>query len=281
MHLLTRSFSVVALIATFAIPVSANFINTPYELNTPGANKTLKLPAAADNSPVISLGSAVDPQSGEVVEGYAIVHHKNQAVRANASTKGGPTCYGYMARDAKWKSVEPWVVNAVNTRVLASDFVLANLSSDISKWEDASDGVVGNASGSNFLGDGSLTSDALLADTASPDAVNEVYFADIEDSSAIAVTIVWGVFGGPPSGRKLVEWDQVYDDVTYDWSSTGEAGKMDFENIATHELGHSAGLGDIYDISCAEVTMYGYATEGETSKRDLATADVTGINKLY
>src|SRR3989344_5418162 len=281
MNLLTKSFSVATLVATFAIPVSANFLSTPYALNTPGVNKTLNLPASADNSPVISLGSAVDPQSGEVVEGYAIVHHKNQAARTGAATKGGPTCYGYMARDAKWKSVGSWVVNGANTRGLVADFVLANLSSDISKWEDASDGVVGNSLGADILGEGSLTTDALVADTSAPDGLNEVYFADIEDSSAIAVTIVWGVFGGPPSGRKLVEWEQIYDDITYDWSASDEAEKMDFENIATHELGHSTGLADIYDASCADVTMYGYATEGETSKRDLAPADVTGINKLY
>ena len=86
---------------------------------------------------------------------------------------------------------------------------------------------------------GTLTSLPLLADSTAPDGKNEVYFADVDDSNAIAVTIVWGVFSGPTYNRKLVEWDQVYDDVDFPWSSTGEAGKMDFENIATHEIGHS------------------------------------------
>ena len=159
--------------------------------------------------------------------------------------------------------------------------VFNNLTSDIAKWEDAGDGVIGNGVRINILGDGSSTSAVLVADTSSPDGVNEVYFADVSSSGAIAVTIVWGVFGGPTFQRKLVEWDQIYDDMDFDWSSAGEASKMDFENIATHELGHSVGMADLYNSTCSEETMYGYATNGETKKRDLHQGDIEGINKLY
>ena len=55
---------------------------------------------------------------------------------------------------------------------------------------------------------------------------------------------------------------------------------MDFENIATHELGHAVGLGDLYN-DCTEETMYGYASYGETKKRTLEAGDITGIKKLY
>jgi len=117
--------------------------------------------------------------------------------------------------------------------------------------------------------------------TASPDNMNEVYFADVSDANAIAVTIVWGIFGGKPANRELVEWDQVYDDIDFDWSASGEADKMDFESIATHELGHSVGLDDLYELSCDQETMYGYAGEGEINKRDLEAGDIAGVNKLY
>ena len=109
----------------------------------------------------------------------------------------------------------------------------------------------------------------------------KVYFADIGQSGVIGVTIVWGVFSGPPHNRKLVEWDQVYDDVDFDWSISGEAGKMDFEYIATHELGHSIGLDDLYEGACSEETMYGYAGYGETKKRSLEAGDIIGVKKLY
>ncbi len=56
---------------------------------------------------------------------------------------------------------------------------------------------------------------------------------------------------------------------------------MDWQNIATHETGHGLGLADVYQNACNQVTMYGYSTEGETIKRDLATPDITGLQKLY
>ena len=251
-------------------------------LETRGTHKTLKLPPEADVSPVISLGSGVDPQTGEVVEGLAIIHFKDRQARQNPAKGPKATqCWGYLASGAKWKTVEPWVVNPQNTRGLDSNFVASNLASDMAKWEDAADGVVGSGAGFNILGNGSVTASALVADTSSPDGQNEVYFADVSSSDAIAVTIVWGIFSGPPMNRKLVEWDQVYDDVDFDWSASGEAGKMDFENIATHELGHSVGMDDLYNTACSEETMYGYADNAETNKRDLASGDITGIDRLY
>jgi len=118
------------------------------------------------------------------------------------------------------------------------------------------------------------------ADTVSPDGKNEVLFADVSSSGAIAVTIVWGIFGGPPFARKLVEWDMVFDDVDFGWSTDGSAGVMDFHNIAAHEIGHAAGLGHPGD-SCTEETMYSFANFGETKKRDLNAGDIAGIKALY
>lgn len=251
-------------------------------LDTPGIKKILLLPAAADNSNVISLGSKVDPGTGKVVEGLAIIHRKDNAVKAGNAKPTQTTCYTYLSKGAKWKTVEPWLINPTNTRGLDGTTVFNLLAGGISKWEDATDGTVGNGGGVDVLGSGTTTSATLVADTSSPDNQNEVYFADISEPDVIAVTIVWGIFGGPISGRQLVEWDQVYDDVTFDWSaeSAGVANKMDFDNIATHELGHSVGMGDLYN-SCTEETMYGFSSTAETKKRDLNNGDITGVNALY
>ena len=91
---------------------------------------------------------------------------------------------------------------------------------------------------------------------------------------------MWGVFNGPPFARELVEWDQVYDDMDFDWSSSGEADKMDFENIASHELGHTVGLGHP-DDSCTQETMFRFAGLGETNKRTLEAGDIAGVSDLY
>lgn len=241
-------------------------------LAQPSPKAKFKIPdnAVKVDDNLYSLGKAV--VDGTEVEGYMFVHKKSAAKSGNSQNKTGSTCYAYLARGAKWKSVEPWVVNPANAAGLDSSLVLGKLAMDIGTWE--------TAAGKDIFGTGNATVAALSADTAAPDGLNEVYFAGIDSPGTIAVTIVWGIFSGPTSNRRLVEWDQIYDDIDFGWSFNGEAGKMDFENIATHELGHSVGMGHPSD-TCAEETMYRYASYGETKKRGLNAGDIAGIQSLY
>lgn len=270
------------------------FPSAPTPPQQPSAPKPPEFPSSPFTLPkdsvkvaddVFKLKPTRDPATGVEVEGFAIVHKKDhpkrlEARRNRSARRTRNTCYGFLSSGAKWKSIEPWMVNTTNSNGLSSDFIFNNLTSDIAKWEDAADGVVGNGLSIDILGDGSVTSATLSADTTSPDDNNELYFGEISDPDTIAVTIVWGIFGGRTSARRLIEWDQIYN-TSYLWSSTGESDKMDFENIATHELGHSVGLADLYQSQCSEETMYGYATYGQTIKRDLNPGDITGINTLY
>lgn len=237
---------------------------------------------------VYSLGAV--QYEGKTVEGYAFVHYKKEPARPSRCDNDGicekgedsscgdcgaaaPTCYGYISKGAKWRSAEPYVINTANSQGLDGALVAGTVASGIAKWE--------TAASADIVGAGNVTDEALVEDTKSPDGRNEVLFGSIADSNAIAITIVWGVFRGPESSKQLIEWDQVYDQADFAWSSSGEAGKMDFENIATHELGHTVGMGDLYTGGCSEETMYGYASEGETKKRTLGTGDVAGVKKLY
>lgn len=264
------------------------------------AKNTVVIPARAiEVAPSLyNLGEAVDPESGKVVKGYAIIDFgerfakpgtvcgngicepSENAKKCPADCGGGEepdsSCYGFLARGAKWKNLEPYLVDPENSRGLSETFVRSNLAADILKWESVAE--------VNILGD-EISGIVDGADLVSPDNKNEVYFADIEESGAIGITVVWGIFRGPPSARELVEWDQVYDDVDFDWSANCESEnctlKMDFENIATHELGHSVGLDDLYNSKCSEQTMYGYADFGEIKKRTLEAGDIRGISELY
>jgi len=251
------------------------------------SGRTVSMPAHAVEvaQGLFYLGTAVD--NGRLVEGYAmfvkptcdndgVCEPEENPSCADCKNDGdeepdASDCYGFLSKGAKWKTVEPYMVDSTNTRGLEGSFVTSNLAMDIGKWE--------TAAGVSILGD-EIAGIVDGADTVSTDGKNEVMFGDIEQENAIAVAIVWGIFGGPPPFRQLVEWDMVFDDVDFDWG-IGEADKMDFENIATHELGHAVGLGDLYTSECSEQTMYGYATEGETKKRTLEAGDITGITKLY
>jgi hypothetical protein len=225
---------------------------------------------------IFDLGESVDPQTGKTVQGYAIFHHKSGHDGGPGGGGGEDTvssCFAFIANGANWGSNEDYLVDPTNVDNLSEQFVSDNIALNIGKWETASGGQ--DIFGDEVEGDVEASTIGI-----SSNGQNEVVFGDVDSSGAIAVTIVWGIFRGRPSNREIVEWDQVYDDVDFDWSSTGEAGKMDFENIANHEVGHAFGMGHPSN-DCTEETMYAYASLGETKKRDLNDGDIAGILDLY
>jgi len=120
------------------------------------------------------------------------------------------------------------------------------------------------------------------------DYKNVIGFGNYSDPNVIAVTTVWY----SRTKNQIVEFDMMLD-VDWIWGDavaqcnsnetfTNSTCKiMDIQNIATHEFGHAIGLGDIYDSSCSEVTMYGYSDYGEVKKRTLEQPDITGLQTLY
>ncbi|MEJ2634795.1 MAG: FlgD immunoglobulin-like domain containing protein [Calditrichia bacterium] len=99
---------------------------------------------------------------------------------------------------------------------------------------------------------------------------------------------------------EMTDVDIGYNAQDFNWSTSGEADKLDVQNVATHEIGHFGGLGDIYNEADtdywvegmgdgnAEQTMYGLIKAEETKKRDLyqysgssPEGDVGGIEYIY
>ena len=130
-------------------------------------------------------------------------------------------------------------------------------------WED----VAGSYFTETYLGTTTLSGPAL-------DGHNVVCWGQTEDS--IATCYFWYY---SDTGR-LTEFDIVFED-DYTRSATGEAGKYDVQNIATHEFGHTLSLGDLYGSGDTEKTMYGYSSPGETKKRTLHQDDIDGICYIY
>ncbi len=274
--------SVLSVMVVYAVPAEKiDVINEK-------SGHTFSLPAnakALENNPnIFYLGTGVDSATQEIVEGYAIVRYQEPKaktnVTGNAKAWGGTICYGFLASDAKWKGTpEPWVVNWANTQWLAANDFFTIVNGAVDKWENAADGVM-NASYINIFGVGTTTTNTLNAGWAL-NGINEVVFGSITETWVIAVTTIWGVFGGAPRNRYLSERDQVYDQVDFGRTIGGSPTTMDLENIVTHEMGHSFGMGDLYTSACSQQTMYGYASEGQTNARTLEAGDIAGISKLY
>jgi hypothetical protein len=229
---------------------------------------------------IVYLGTAID--KGEVVEGYAIIDYKEGFAKPPWAGGGKKETnnYAFLAKGAKWKTTEPYVLNTTNDDGLSEDSVSLVIATSFETWD--------TKVAFEIFGDRDTTKVVDGADTDSPDDKNEIFFGSIQNEGVIAVAIVWGIFGGPPRQRELVEYDVVFDD-DYTWGDAGETSEtelgdtniMDLQNIATHEFGHAAGLDDLLESSCSEETMYGYAEPGETKKRTLNDGDIAGIIELY
>ncbi len=246
-------------------------------------------PGSSGDHAIVPLGKALD--NGREVEGFAIIHfkkgfsHKPGHDRGNGGRGGGGggddppvTCFTFLANGTRWKTTESYVVDPTNSRELNVNTVRTLTGISLETWDSE---VVFDIFGADTGGTVTRAPDSIYggADTSSTDGQNEVMFGDLE-ANVIAVTVVWGIFRGPSFMRELVEWDAVFNDDDFDWSTTGDAGKMDYNNIAAHEFGHSAGMGHP-DDSCTEETMYSFGANGETKKRDLNGGDIAGINELY
>jgi hypothetical protein len=106
--------------------------------------------------------------------------------------------------------------------------------------------------------------------------------------------LLWGHTGGSLAttytwrwNDGLVESDTVFNATVAWWQASAEgdgcdesAGNVyDVANIATHEFGHSYGLG--HPSGARFETMYAYGFSGETLKRSLASGDRAGVSALY
>jgi len=194
-------------------------------------------------------------------EKIVFIHYKKGYGKPQKEDKG---YYKLLVKGAKWRDL---LIDVT----IGLDITESAINSAMGEWEEHTSAVL--------FGD-IYYNETADWDSDKPDGDNELVFGDYPQEGVIAVCIVWGYFGGRPSLREIIEFDIMFD-TDYEWSLTGEFDKMDLQNIATHELGHGLGLGDLYKLRTSEETMYGYSTEGETKKRDLYLGDIAGIQELY
>jgi len=188
--------------------------------------------------------------------------------------------YTYIAKGAKWKAIEGYVLNPDCDENLSTNQVLDATIAGMDEWETPEEATL-DIFGKIDVAQTGPDSELVAYRDGAWRGYNTISFGSYGDANVIAETTVWGYFTGRPSEREIVEAHiQMNDDVVWG-DATVNTSLMDVQNIMTHELGHCAGMGDLYELAAGQETMYGYSEEGETKKRDLYKGDVTGITDLY
>jgi len=233
--------------------------------------------AEIGNSPVIEGTDQHLALTPPGLEKIVYIHYKKGFAKPPWAGGGKKpkeaACYDFLGRGVKWQELPvDYVIDPTNSG-LEKDFVESAISAGAEEWDFWISKELFNDTYS-IVDDGSWDSDA-------PDGRNEFVFGNYPEQNVIGVTVVWGYFTGPPQTRKIIEFDVLFD-TDYPWGD-GSVNPlvMDLQNIATHEIGHGIGLGDVYETECSEVTMYGYSDYGETKKSTLEPQDITGLQKLY
>jgi hypothetical protein len=285
--------SIVLAVAAAAILALGVWQNAPTEAQ---GQPVVALPDnAAQVAPnVFSLGASV--HDGRAVEGLLFVRTTGVAHPAKGGIPGPPagggdddqppppppapndpagdaSCFSFIdTAGANWPGAEPYVFDGSGSGI---GVTVSDMNASLVAWDSEVGAAIfgAGASGSGL--------DVALDDS------NEVFFARLVGPGAnnvIAATWVWF-----EPGADFVEWDMVFN-TKFDWSlnadvaagEPGEAGAMDFLNIAVHEGGHAAGMGHTTNTdTCSGESMFPSGSNGETLKRTLAAGDVAGINALY
>jgi len=110
------------------------------------------------------------------------------------------------------------------------------------------------------------------------DGQNTISWVKFIPRDYIAVAVMWY----DPNTMIIYEFDIVFN-TFHRWGIEPANGDraFDIQNIATHELGHPAGLDDLYDGIYSELTMYGYSSKGEIKKCTLEQGDIAGAQSIY
>jgi hypothetical protein len=178
-----------------------------------------------------------------------------------------PTDNSMSNRDFKllrfyWHTTIKYWLNFTNEYGFDESAVVGNITASANMWDEQTSYML-------FAYKGTTAKSAGVYD-----GYNVVAWGVYDNPNVIAVTYIWY------TRNQIVETDTTMNTV-FGWSLSGEAGKMDVQNIMTHEFGHWCGLDDLYKDRDHWLTMYGYAEYGETYKRTLGLGDILGLQKRY
>lgn len=101
------------------------------------------------------------------------------------------------------------------------------------------------------------------------------------DPQVIAITRNFYIAGTSDKAGLILDSDILLNGVHHRFTTTGEPGANDVQNIVTHEAGHFLGLGHEITPPDTDAVMFANATTNETKKRTLKASDLSGLREGY
>lgn len=205
------------------------------------------------------------------------VVYKSASVPIPVNGGGSAAAYWLMGR--KWTQVDPQIKMSIKddsffaATGMSRSSALAAVSAAANTWDNATYRNLFIDSGANFTNTVNWKYDHINNMAFTPYATG---------CSALAATGVWYNTQGIPAGQMypIVESDMTFNS-NLKWTTTGESGKLDFQSVVLHELGHTIGLGDLYGraqfASDTRQVMHYYTGV----KRALGNGDIYGLWMLY
>jgi len=187
---------------------------------------------------------------------------------------GYVTSYG---ASVHWTDAEiPFVVDSKGTVSVPGDAEFMAIMRSFDTWN----GV--ECTHPDFVYGGKVTGIKAKAGENEIDGNNLIIWEDADEwtySASTKTIALTTLFYNPVTGV-AEEADMELADAAYTFTVTDgtEGASTDVENTITHELGHVLGLDH---STVQESTMYYSSPNGEISKRDLDTDDITGLCVIY
>jgi hypothetical protein len=217
---------------------------------------------------LLNLGLAVEAKPEPIIDKLVFIHReKTPQVLAEMSAKAASSDKAlYKWSGLHWDTLSINYFVNINAPGLDTTTAFDKIKQSFETWDDVTS--------KEIFATATLSSTTFAG---TQNNMNDVSFGSLIQGT-IAVTFIWY----NRSTKAVVEVDTIFN-TYYQWSTSesGVAGKMDLQNIATHEFGHWLVLDDLYTRPSSQQTMYGYSDYGETIKRDLASGDIAGILKIY
>jgi hypothetical protein len=218
----------------------------------------------------LSVLSSVEARQLKIIEKRVFIHRAKGGIPGKPDKPGGSDDNGgklwYKYSGLHWSAQDPAIVYYLDSTGsgLSNAEVKSAVEESFEEWD--------RYTASEVFADNAILNTVTAGNL---DSFNAISFGPTKQG-VIGVTSIWYY----SSTGQVVEVDTLFS-TNYDWSTTGESGKMDLVNIATHEFGHWLVLEDMYNKPANKQTMYGYSTTEETIKRTIESGDVAGIKTIY